>query len=128
MRSGVRIPYGVPNIVDMLELNKILIALGLIAGTANPGVDMNFYRQKLSVEISNEQKYLIELKSVEYSNMWADVSVDDKAKKSLEKAKLHEREIMAKGRLKETRLKIKVLKDIIQKDSLDKIKAEEVQL
>lgn len=110
----------------MFELNKLLVALGLVAGTANMGVDMNFYTQKLTTEISNEQKYLVELKAVEYLNMWTDVSVDDKARKSMEKAKLHEREIMARGRLKETRLKIKVLKDIIGRDSLEKAKAEEV--
>jgi hypothetical protein len=110
----------------MFDLNKLLVVLGLAAGTANMGVDINFYTQKLTTETSNEQKYLIELKAVEYLNMWTEVSVDDKAKKTLEKAKLHKREIMAKGRLKETRLKIKVLKDIIGRDSLEKAKAEEV--
>ena len=112
----------------MFELNKLLVTLGIIVGTSNTNVDMNFYRQKLSTEISNEQKYLSELKTVDYQKMWTEVSVDDKAKKTVESSKLHEREIMAKGRLKETRQKIKVLKSIIEKDSLDRIIPTEVNL
>lgn len=106
----------------MYELKQLLIALGLAAAPTTATVNIDYYKNQLKTELTSEQNYLVELKAVEYRQMWVEVSVDDEGKKKLEKAKLHESEIMAKGRLMETRKKIKVLQYIIEKDSISKIK------
>ncbi len=105
----------------MYELKQLLIALGLAAAPTVATVDMSFYKNQLKTEETNEQNYLTELKAVEYRQMWVDVSVDDEMKKKLEKGKLREREVLAKGKLMETKKKIKVLKSIIEQDSISKI-------
>lgn len=128
MRSGVRIPYAVQNLNAMFELKQLLIALGLTATTTSPSINIDYYKNQLKTELSSEQKYLVELKAVEYRQMWVEVSEDDDMKKKGEKAKLHEREIMAKGRLMETRKKIKVLKYIIEQDSISKLPVKSSEL
>jgi hypothetical protein len=106
----------------MYELKQLLIVLGLSAAPTAATVNIDFYKNQLKTEVTNEQNYQVELKAVEYKQMWVEVSVDDEGRKKLEKNKLHESEIMAKGRLMETRKKIKVLKYIIEQDSISKIK------
>lgn len=112
----------------MFELKQLLIALGLTATTTSPSINIDYYKNQLKTELSSEQKYLVELKAVEYRQMWVEVSEDDDMKKKGEKAKLHEREIMAKGRLMETRKKIKVLKYIIEQDSISKLPVKSSEL
>jgi hypothetical protein len=106
----------------MYELKQLLIVLGLSAAPTAATVNIGFYKDQLKTEIIKEQNYQVELKAVEYKQMWVEVSVDDEGRKKVEKIKLHESEVMAKGRLMETKKKIKVLKYIIEQDSIREVK------
>jgi hypothetical protein len=108
----------------MLDLKELLIMLGLAVGGPSPNQDMTFYRQKLSNELILEYKLKSEIKALEYKKMWEDVNADSKtdfASKWLKDKKSEDKLGKAKTDLTLTKKKIKVLKQIIEKDSLDKL-------
>jgi len=108
----------------MLDLKELLIMLGLAVGGPSPNQDMTFYRQKLSNELILEYKLKSEIKALEYKKMWEDVNTDSKtdfASKWLKDKKSEDKLGKAKTDLNLTKKKIKVLKQIIEKDSLDKL-------
>ena len=95
--------------------------LGLAVGGPTPNQDMMFYRQKLNSELMMEHKLKDEIKTLEYKKMWDDVNVDDPANKWVKNNKTDSRLGKAKTDLSLTKKKIKVLKQIVEKDSLDKV-------
>jgi NDP-sugar pyrophosphorylase family protein len=115
----------------MLDLKELLIMLGLAVGGPMPNQDMTFYRQKLSNEMIMEQKLQSEIKALEYRKMWDDVNKTEKTdfasnwlqeKKTGDKLDKHKKDLIT------TKKKIKVLKQIITKDSLEHIKIEPITL
>lgn len=108
----------------MLDLKELLIVLGLAVGGPVPNQEILFYRQKLGEELMMEQKLKSEIKSLEYKKMWEDVNADSKtdfASKWLKDKKSEDKLTRAKTDLTLTKKKIKVLKQIIEKDSLDRL-------
>lgn len=108
----------------MLDIKELLIVLGLAVGGPSPNQDMVFYQQKLSNELILEHKLKAEIKALEYKKMWEDVNTDSKtdfASKWLKDKKSEDKLSKAKTDLSLTKKKIKVLKQIIEKDSLDKV-------
>lgn len=109
----------------MLDLKELLVILGLAVNTSPvPNQEMIFYRQKLSAEMMIEQKLKSEIKSLEYKKMWEDVNTTEKtdfASKWLKDKKSEDKLTKAKTDLSLTKKKIKVLKQIIEKDSLDRL-------
>lgn len=109
----------------MLDLKELLIVLGLAVGTpTGPNQEIIFYRQKLGEELMLEQKLKSEIKSLEYKKMWEDVNASEKAdfaSKWLKEKKSEDKLTKAKSDLTLTKKKIKVLKQIIEKDSLDRL-------
>jgi hypothetical protein len=96
-----------------------------------PSQDMAFYRQKLGSELGMEQKLQTEIKALEYRKMWDDVNKTEstdfasswlKDKKTGDKLDKHKKDLIT------TKKKIKVLKQIIEKDSLERIKIEPMVL
>jgi hypothetical protein len=108
----------------MLDLKELLIVLGLAVGGPTPNQDMVFYQQKLSNELILEHKLKSEIKALEYKKMWEDVNVPEKsdfASKWLKDKKSEDKLTKTKKDLLLTKKKIKVLKQILEKDSLDKL-------
>jgi hypothetical protein len=108
----------------MLDLKELLIMLGLAVGGPSHSQDMTFYRQKLSNEMVLEQKLKEEIKALEYRKLWDDVNQKEntdfavrwfKDKKSEDKLGTSKKDLI------NTRKKIKVLKNILEKDSLDRV-------
>lgn len=115
----------------MLDIKELLIMLGLAVGGPMPNQDMTFYRQKLSNEMIMEQKLQSEIKALEYRKMWDDVNKTEKTdfasswlkdKKTGDKLDKHKKDLIT------TKKKIKVLKQIIEKDSLEHVKIEPMTL
>jgi hypothetical protein len=115
----------------MLDLKELLIMLGLAVGGPMPNQDMVFYRQKLGAELGMEQKLNAEIKALEYRKMWDDVNKTEKTdfasnwlqeKKTSDKLDKHKKDLIT------TKKKIKVLKQIIEKDSLERVKIEPITL
>jgi hypothetical protein len=109
----------------MLDIKELLIILGLAVNTTPvPNQEMVFYRQKLSIELTIEQKLKSEIKSLEYKKMWDDANMTDKTDfvdKFFKEKKSEDKLTKAKTELTLTKKKIKVLKQIIEKDSLDRL-------
>ena len=108
----------------MLDIKELLIVLGLAVGGPVPNQEMIFYRQKLGSELMLEHKLKDEIKALEYKKMWEDVNATEKtdfASKWLKDKKAEDKLTKAKTDLALTKKKIKVLKQIIEKDSLDKL-------
>ncbi len=108
----------------MNELKQILLALGLSVAGPTGIQDMSFYHEKLSTEMVTEQRLQSEIKSLEYKKMWEDVNEPenrDFAAKWLKDKKASDKLEKTKKELTLTKKKIKVLKQIIQKDSLDRL-------
>lgn len=109
----------------MFDLKELLFVLGITVGTTTgPNQEIIFYRQKLGEELMLEQKLKSDIKSLEYKKMWEDVNADEKAdfaSKWLKEKKSEDKLIKAKSDLTLTKKKIKVLKQIIEKDSIDKL-------
>jgi len=108
----------------MLDLKELLVMLGLAVGGPMPNQDMIFYRQKLNNEVVMEHKLQTEIKALEYRKMWDDVNKTEKTdfasnwlqeKKTSDKLDKHKKDLIT------TKKKIKVLKQIIEKDSLEHI-------
>jgi NDP-sugar pyrophosphorylase family protein len=115
----------------MLDLKELLIMLGLAVGGPMPNQDMTFYRQKLSNEIVMEHKLQSEIKALEYRKMWDDVNKTEKtdfASNWLQEKKTDDKLTKHKKDLITTKKKITVLKQIIEKDSLEHIKVEPIVL
>ena len=115
----------------MLDLKELLIMLGLAVGGPMPSQDMTFYRQKLSNEMIMEQKLQSEIKALEYRKMWDDVNKTEKtdfASSWLKEKKTDDKLSQHKKDLTQTKKKIKVLKQIIEKDSLEHVKIEPMTL
>jgi hypothetical protein len=115
----------------MLDLKELLIMLGLAVGGPMPNQDMIFYRQKLGTELGMEQKLNAEIKALEYRKMWDEANKTEKTdfaanwfkeKKTDDKLTKHKKDLIT------TKKKIKVLKQIIEKDSLEHIKIEPISL
>jgi hypothetical protein len=108
----------------MLDLKELLIILGLAAGGPGDLPTIDFYIHELRSQSMNEKKLKEEIKLLEFKKMYDDVDkknmdfvkkwdkVDTKTDKALSDKKI---------KLKDTREKIKILKQVIQKDSLDKL-------
>ena len=108
----------------MLDIKELLIILGLAVGGPVPNQDMIFYRQKLGSELMLEHKLKDEIKALEYKKMWEDANATEKtdfASKWVKDKKSEDKLAKAKSELSFTKKKIKVLKQIIEKDSLDKL-------
>lgn len=108
----------------MLDIKELLIILGLAVGGPVPNQDMIFYRQKLGSELMLEHKLKDEIKALEYKKMWEDANATEKtdfASKWVKDKKAEDKLAKAKSELAFTKKKIKVLKQIIEKDSLDKL-------
>jgi hypothetical protein len=115
----------------MLDLKELLIMLGLAVGGPMPNQDMIFYRQKLGTELGMEQKLNAEIKALEYRKMWDDANKTEKtdfASSWLKNKKTDDKLTQHKKDLITTKKKIKVLKQIIEKDSLEHVKIEPIVL
>lgn len=115
----------------MFDLKELLIMLGLTVGGPTENQDIMVYRQKLNNEIVLEQKLKTEIKTLEYKKMWEEVNETEKtdfATKWLKDKKSEDKLEITKKNLTFTRKKIKVLRMIIEKDSIDRlpIKTEEL--
>lgn len=115
----------------MWDIKELLIILGLAVGGPMPNQDMTFYRQKLSNEMIMEQKLQAEIKALEYRKLWDDVNKTEKtdfASNWLKDKKTDDKLAKHKKDLLQTKKKIKVLKQIIEKDSLEHVKIEPIIL
>lgn len=102
----------------MLELQKLLVSLGLLAGNLGVGVDIPYYRQKLDSELITKQRYVQDLKGIEYQEMWNSIN-SDKYKKAIQVTTLKERKVYVLQKLALTEKKVTVLQTILKKDSID---------
>ncbi len=115
----------------MLDLKELLIMLGLAVGGPMPNQDMIFYRQKLGTELGMEQKLNAEIKALEYRKIWDEANKTEKtdfATSWFKEKKTDDKLIKHKNDLTQTKKKIKALKQIIEKDSLERIKIEPITL
>ena len=115
----------------MLDLKELLIMLGLAVGGPMPNQDMAFYKQKLNDEVMMEQKLQSEIESLEYRKMWDDVNKTentDFASSWWKEKKIDDKLAKNKKYLITTKKKIKVLEQIIEKDSLKHVKIEPIVL
>jgi hypothetical protein len=96
-----------------------------------PSQDMTFYRQKLGTELGMEQKLNAEIKALEYRKIWDEANKTEKtdfAASWFKEKKTDDKLIQHKKDLTQTKKKIKALKQIIEKDSLERIKIEPITL
>jgi hypothetical protein len=115
----------------MFNIKELLIMLGLTVSGPMPNQNIVFYKQKLSSEVVIEQKLLSEIKALEYRKMWDDVNKTEKtdfAFNWLKNKKTDDKLTQYKKDLIQTKKKIKVLKQIIEKDSLEHVKVESIVL
>jgi hypothetical protein len=115
----------------MLDLKELLIMLGLAVGGPMPSQDMTFYRQKLGTELGMEQKLNAEIKALEYRKIWDEANKTEKtdfAASWFKEKKTDDKLIQHKKDLTQTKKKIKALKQIIEKDSLERVKVEPITL
>jgi len=115
----------------MLDLKELLIMLGLAVGGPMPSQDMTFYRQKLGTELGMEQKLNAEIKALEYRKIWDEANKTEKtdfAASWFKEKKTDDKLIQHKKDITQTKKKIKALKQIIEKDSLERVKIEPITL
>lgn len=108
----------------MLDLKELLVILGLAAGGPGDLPTIDFYIHELRTQSMNEKKLKEEIKLLEFKKMYDDVDkknmdfvkkwdkIDTKTDKALSDKK---------NKLKDTKEKIKILKQVIQKDSIDRL-------
>jgi hypothetical protein len=108
----------------MLDIKDLLILLGLAAGGPGDLPTIDFYIHELRTQSMNEKKLKEEIKLLEFKKMYDDVDkknmdfvkkwdkIDTKTDKALSDKK---------NKLKDTKEKIKILKQVIQKDSIDRL-------
>lgn len=111
----------------MFDLKELLVALGLMVGPTANVSDVLIYKQKLAQELTTEQQITSELKQLEYKRIWEEANTTEKTdfiknyfkeKKASDKiADLKKKQTLNKKRIKALRL-------IIEKDSLDKLPAQ----
>jgi hypothetical protein len=115
----------------MLDLKELLVMLGLAVGGPMPSQDMTFYRQKLGTELGMEQKLNAEIKALEYRKIWDEANKTEKtdfAASWFKEKKTDDKLTQHKKDLTQTKKKIKALKQIIEKDSLERVKIEPITL
>jgi hypothetical protein len=96
-----------------------------------PSQDMTFYRQKLGTELGMEQKLNAEIKALEYRKIWDEANKTEKtdfAASWFKEKKTDDKLTQHKKDLTQTKKKIKALKQIIEKDSLERVKIEPITL
>ena len=115
----------------MLDLKELLIMLGLAVGGPMPSQDMAFYRQKLSNEIMMEQKLNAEIKALEYRKIWDDANKTEKTDfvaSWFKEKKIDDKLIKHKKDRTQTIRRKLALIQIIEKDSLERVKIEPITL
>ena len=113
----------------MFDLKELLLFLGLASSPSIPGTsDIMMYKQKLQSEIITERNTQTEIKSLEYKQIWEEANDDDPASRWLKGEKASDKIAKLKIQQTKTRKKIKALKQIIEKDSLERIKIEPISL
>jgi hypothetical protein len=115
----------------MFDVKELLISLGLLSNTIIGTQDMSFYRKKLITEISIEYKIQSELKQLEYKKIWEEANSEKPStfvNKWLKEEKAIDKINKLKLQQQYTFKKIKALKQIIEKDSLERIKIEPIIL
>jgi len=112
----------------MFDLKELLLFLGLASGPVSGTSDIMVYKQKLQAEIVTSHNIQNEIKALEYKQIWEEASDDDPASRWLKGEKASDKITKLKSQQVKTRKKIKALKQIIEKDSLERIKIEPISL
>ena len=112
----------------MFDLKELLLFLGLASGPTTGTSDIMMYKQKLQSEIVTDHNIQTEIKSLEYKKIWEDANDEDYASRWLKGEKASDKINKLKTQQAKTRKKIKALKQIIEKDSLEHIKIESIVL
>ena len=112
----------------MFDIKEILVVLGLTLSPVVGSQDILFYKQKLKSEITQDKKIQAELKQLEFKKMWEDVNTSDFADRWLKGKKASDKIQKLKSQQEQSRNRIRVLKQIIEKDSLERIKIEPISL
>ena len=112
----------------MFDLKELLLLLGLASAPTVGTSDIMMYKQKLQSEIITDHNIQAEIKSLEYKKIWEDANDEDFASRWLKGEKANDKINKLKSQQAKTRKKIKALKQIIEKDSLERIKIEPVLL
>ncbi len=105
-------------------MKEILVLLGLVPVGNGDLPTIDFYRHELKTQSVNERNLKEEIKLLEFKKMYDDVD-----KKNMDFVKKWDKidtktdKILTdkKSELKDTQDKMKILKKIIQKDSLDRL-------
>jgi len=112
----------------MFDLKELLLLLGLASGPSAGTSDIMMYKQKLQSEIITDHNIQTEIKSLEYKKIWEDANDEDYVSRWLKGEKASDKINKLKSQQAKTRKKIKALKQIIEKDSLERIKIEPISL
>ena len=112
----------------MFDIKEILLFLGLASGPVTGTSDILMYKQKLQSEIKTDHNIQTEIKSLEYKKIWEEANDEDFASRWLKGEKASDKINKLKTQQAKTRKKIKALKQIIEKDSLERIKIEPIVL
>jgi hypothetical protein len=112
----------------MFDLKELLLFLGLASGPVTGTSDILMYKQKLQSEIKTDHNIQTEIKSLEYKKIWEEANDEDFASRWLKGKKASDKINKLKTQQVKTRKKIKALKQIIEKDSLERIKIEPIVL
>ncbi len=112
----------------MFDIKELLLFLGLISGPTATTSDIMMYKQKLQSELITERNIQTEIKSLEYKKIWEDANEEDFASRWVKGEKASDKITKLKSQQVKTHKKIKALKQIIEKDSLERIKIEPIVL
>ncbi len=112
----------------MFDIKELLLFLGLISGPTATTSDIMMYKQKLQSEIITDHNIQVEIKSLEYKKIWEDANEEDFASRWVKGERASDKINKLKTQQAKTRKKIKALKQIIEKDSLERIKIEPIVL
>jgi hypothetical protein len=112
----------------MFDIKEILLFLGLASGPVTGTSDILMYKQKLQSEIKTDHNIQTEIKSLEYKKIWEEANDEDFASRWLKGEKASDKINKLKTQQAKTHKKIKALKQIIEKDSLERIKIEPIVL
>lgn len=115
----------------MFELKELLVALGLMVSPTSDVSDILIYKQKLAQELTTEKQISVELKQLEYKRIWEEANETEKTdfvNKYFKEKKANDKIIDLKKKQTLNKKRIKALKLIIEKDSLDKLPIQSVNL
>jgi hypothetical protein len=112
----------------MFDLKELLLFLGLATGPSSGTSDIMMYKQKLQSEIVIDYNIQTEIKSLEYKKIWEDANDEDPSSRWLKGEKASDKITKLKSQQAKTRKKIKALKQIIEKDSLERIPIDKISL